>query len=141
LYTNEKKALIEFNEKTFERLIKDLCRPSLRAITRQQENQNPNPDKMAQKIHEIFEDCKYRLDLIANSEIPQAFWLGYASAAYNHGIPLQLKREEEECDVCDKHLGKLENSSSARQRLRSVPVYHPNCNCGLEIAAALVEPD
>ena len=115
----------DYNERTIKRLIGDVSRPTLRVIKRATEETD-----LHNEIETIFAAVEFRLSLIANSEIPQAFWFGYASAALYHQIDLELVREDDACEECAA-APVFENPSSARKRLAAVPCIHPNCECGL----------
>ena len=128
-HLSEREALRDFNERTIRRLIKDLTRPSITAI-----NSGKPEEKVIQKINDTFDNCKYRLELISNTELPQAFWFGYASAAKNSVIPIELQviTQEESCEECTSQPKKYINPDSARTRLKTVPTFHPLCDCSLE---------
>jgi hypothetical protein len=134
-WLNERKALEEFNEKTMARLVRDVARPTLTAIKKATDE-----TALAEKVKAIFEAQSYRLTLIANTECPQAFWFGYASAAYAAGIDLDVVAEADACDDCLEQPG-FEHLSSARARLKKTPTVHPQCDCALEIAVDPEEDD
>jgi hypothetical protein len=117
------------------RLVRDVARPTLTAIKKATDE-----TALAEKVKAIFEAQSYRLTLIANTECPQAFWFGYASAAYAAGIDLDVVAEADACDDCLEQPG-FEHLSSARARLKKTPTVHPQCDCALEIAVDPEEDD
>jgi hypothetical protein len=127
-FTSERAALTEFNERTVNRLVGDLARPTIRAI-----KNTADPKDLPAKVNAIFDGVRYRLEIIANTELPQSYWFGYASAAHLTGVPLQLAREAECCDECLAAPDLWENQSSARRRLSAAPTLHPRCECSLVI--------
>lgn len=127
-WINERAALVEFNERTVTRLINDLSRSVGRVLER--------PDYVA-AINDTFERHRYRLTLIARTELPQAYWFGYASGASVTNTEVVFDREADCCEVCTA--GEFSNSSSARRRLAAAPTLHPQCLCGLKIPEA--QPD
>jgi hypothetical protein len=127
LWIQERSAINDFNERTWTRLIGDVMRPVLRLAKKAKEG-----DDLTISIGEVFQKEAYRLEFVSNTEIPQAFWFGYASSAHAHGIELELVQEENACEQCANKPLEWKNSVSARKRLASSPTLHPSCDCRLE---------
>jgi hypothetical protein len=125
-WLNERTALLEYNEKTIHRFIGDLAKRVVRLIKKSDEQAD-----LGEGIAELFRKELYRLNFIAMTEVPQAFWFGYASAARIMGTQLNLVTDEEACEPCTAAPREWTNSSSARKRLLQSPTLHVNCSCGL----------
>jgi hypothetical protein len=87
---------------------------------------------LGEGIAELFSKELYRLNFIAMTEVPQAFWFGYASAARIMGTQLEIIAENDPCENCINPETFI-HTGTARTRLRRVPALHPNCECTLQV--------
>lgn len=126
---HDQEILVSYNKANTYRLIGDISEQ----IERQLKNiEDPSEARLA--INNILGAHEYRLQFMANSELIQAFWFGYSSAALEVYKKLLVipSLEESQCEICAKKAGTiLTPSMSPSMRLSQVPVYHPNCNCVL----------
>lgn len=124
--------VLQMSESHIHRLLEDVHRLLQQAWEEKDEAQK------IQRILASFDSNRYRLSFIAKTELYRAYHIGRAMVAKEMGVTSVSVQAEGSCEKC-KQKAETVIALDTPDWMEQLPPHHPNCECGITLAAATKE--